>query len=267
LQTLTFTAVDTVSADFQYNINYGCTKDTVFFSHNGTHDVSTWMWAINTLPVTTQTTSAIFSASSSNSVQLLVSNGVCTDVVSKTIDLNNEVKASFTCDDIICPEDNLAVTNTSTGTIDSWRWNFGTLGTSFVKDPPPFLFPTLSREIKYPVKLTVSNLALGCSDSIIKMITVLDFCSTDIPTAFTPNNDGLNDTFGPHNALKADNYYFRIYNRWGQLIFESKEWKKRWDGKFNGSLQGTGAFVWMLTYTNRTTGQKVLKKGTVTLIR
>ena len=267
-QTLPFTAADTVSADFQYNISYGCTKDTVFFSHDGAHDVNKWIWSINTLPpITTQSTSAIFPASSSNHVRLWVSNGVCTDSVSKTIDFNNEVKASFTADDIICPEDNLAVTNTSTGTIDSWRWNFGSLGTSFVKDPPPFLFPTLSREIKYPVTLIVSNQSLGCSDSVTKLITVLDFCSTDIPTGFTPNNDGLNDNFVPHNSLKAENYQFRIYNRWGQLIFESKDWKKRWDGRFNGSLQATGVYVWMLTYTHRGTGQKVLKKGTVTLIR
>jgi gliding motility-associated-like protein len=113
----------------------------------------------------------------------------------------------------------------------------------------------------------VTNQALGCSDSIIKMITVFDFCTTDIPTAFTPNGDGLNDNFGPHNAVKADNYQFRIYNRWGQLIFESKDWKKRWDGKLNGIIQGTGTYVWMLTYTHRDTGQKLLKKGTVTLIR
>jgi len=268
IQTLTFTAVDTVSAEFIYDINYGCTKDTVFFIHDGAHDVNKWVWLINTLPpITTQNTSAVFGASSTNNIQLSVTNGVCSDSSSAVITLNNEVKASFTCDDIICPEDKLTITNTSKGTIDSWRWNFGSLATSFVKDPSPFLFPTLSREIKYPVKLTVNNLALGCSDSVTKMITVLDFCSTDIPTAFTPNGDGLNDTFGPHNALKADNYYFRIYNRWGQLIFEAKDWKKRWDGKFNGSLQGTGTFVWMLTYTGHDTGQKVLKKGTVTLIR
>lgn len=268
LHSLNFTSADTVNADFQYSINYGCTKDTVFFSHDGAHDVNKWTWSINTFPpITTQTTSAIFSASSVNNVKLFVSNGVCTDSVSNTIILNNEVKASFTADEIICPEDKLTVINTSSGTIDSWQWSFGTLGTSIVKDPPPFLFPTLSREIKYPVKLVVTNLALGCSDSVTKLITVLDFCTTDVPTGFTPNNDGLNDNFGPHNALKADNYQFRVYNRWGQLIFESKDWRKRWDGKLNGKLQGTGVYVWMLNYTNRDTGQKVLKKGTITLIR
>jgi gliding motility-associated-like protein len=267
-QTLSFTAVDTVSAIFQYQIDYGCLKDTLYFSHDGAHDVNKWQWTFNTLPpVLTQTSSAIFPATSTNNVQLFVSNGVCSDSTNQTITLDNEVKASFDMTDFTCPEDSVVIKNTSTGLIDTWRWSFGSVGTSLVKDPRPFLFPILSREIINPVKLVITNTALGCSDSAIKMITVLDFCSTDIPTGFTPNGDGLNDTFGPHNALKADNYSFKIYNRWGQLIFESKDWKKRWDGKLNGNLQGTGVYVWMLTYIHHLTGQKVLKKGTVTLIR
>ena len=267
-QTLSFATVDTVSADFQHNIFYGCVKDTVFFSHNGAHDVNYWKWNINSFPpVYAPTTSIIASASSTNNIKLFVSNGVCTDSSSVVITLNNEVRASFEMEAIICPEDKLTVKNTSTGSIDTWLWKYGSLGTSSLKDPPAFLFPTRNREIKYPIKLVVTNQVLGCSDSATKILTVLDFCTTDIPTAFTPNGDGLNDTFGPHNAVKADNYQFRIYNRWGQLIFESKDWKKRWDGKFNGILQGTGTFVWMLTYNDHDTGQKVLKKGTVTLIR
>jgi gliding motility-associated-like protein len=148
-----------------------------------------------------------------------------------------------------------------------WRWTYGSIGTSSLKDPPPFLFPTLSREIKYPVKLAVTNLALGCSDSATKTITVLDFCTIDVPTAFTPNNDGLNDKFGPHNALKADNYEFKVYNRWGQLVFRSTNWQDRWNGTIKGIPQESGVFVWMLNYTHRDTKQTVFKKGTVTLIR
>ena len=268
LQTLSFITVDTVSADFQYNILYGCLKDTVFFSHNGAHDVNYWKWNINNFPpVLTPTTSIIASASSTNNVKLFVSNGVCTDSSSVVIALNNEVKASFEMETVICPEDKFSVKNTSTGSIDTWRWNYGSIGTSSLKDPPPFLFPTLSREIKYPVKLVVTNQALGCSDSVTKILTVLDFCIIDIPTAFTPNNDGLNDKFGPHNALKADNYEFKVYNRWGQLVFRSTNWQDRWDGTIKGIPQQPGVFVWMLSYTHRDTKQQVFKKGTVTLIR
>ncbi|TMI94381.1 MAG: gliding motility-associated C-terminal domain-containing protein [Bacteroidetes bacterium] len=268
LQTLSFTTVDTVSADFQSNILYGCVKDTVFFSHNGAHDVNYWKWNINSFPpVFSSSTSIIASASSTNNIKLFVSNGVCTDSSIAVIKLNNEVKASFEMENIICPEDKLSVKNTSTGSIDTWRWTYGSIGTSLVKDPPPFLFPTLNREIKYPVKLVVTNQALGCSDSATKTLTVLDFCTSDVPTAFTPNNDGLNDKFGPHNALKADNYEFKVYNRWGQLVFHSTNWQDRWDGTIKGIPQESGVFVWMLSYTHRDTKQTVFKKGTVTLIR
>jgi len=268
LQTLPFTTADTVSANFQYQIQYGCVKDTVFLSHDGAHDVNFWKWNINTFPsINTPTTSFIASASSVNNIQLTVSNGVCTDSTAEVITLDNEVKAAFEMEDYTCPEDRLAVINTSTGLIDSWKWSYGSLGNSSLEDPPPFLFPTTGRETIYDVKLEVTNIALGCTDVVTKKVTVFDHCNIDVPTAFTPNNDRLNDNFGPHNALKADNYQFRVYNRWGQLVFESKNWKERWDGKVKGNPQGTGVYVWMLSYTHRDSKKEIFKKGTVTLIR
>jgi gliding motility-associated-like protein len=139
--------------------------------------------------------------------------------------------------------------------------------TSNVKDPEPVLFPTIGREAYYTVKLVVFNNTLGCRDSARRTLTVLDHCLIEVPNAFTPNNDGLNDYFWPHNALKGDNYEFKVYNRWGQLVFASRDWRKKWDGKVNGLLQTTGVFVWTLSYIHRDTKQQVFKKGTVTLIR
>jgi gliding motility-associated-like protein len=268
MQTLSFTTADTVNADYSYTGAYGCQRDTLTFIHNGAHDVNSWNWSFNNNTTSnTRTHTIIFPATSTNNIRLEVSNGTCKDSASSTIILDNEVKTSFIMDSIICPEDKLVVTNTSTGQVDSWRWNYDVLGTSSVKDPPPFLFPTINREAYYSIRLVATNNSLGCSDSTQKTLTVLDFCVIDIPTAFTPNNDGLNDTFGPHNALKADNYQFKVYNRWGQPVFISSNWRERWDGTIKGILQETGVYVWMLSYTNRDTGQPVFKKGTVTLIR
>ncbi len=267
-QTLPFNTVDTVSALFQYNSTFGCQRDTLTFRHNGAHGVNNWNWTFNNdPPVTTQTHTIIFPANSTNNVQLIVSNGVCMDTASTVIIFTNEVKASFTMTDIICPEDKLSVTNTSTGLIDVWRWNYDIIGTSNLKDPPPFLFPTINHEAYYTVKLVATNNALGCNDSAWHTLTVLDFCYIGVPTAFTPNGDGLNDTFWPHNALKADNYDFKVYNRWGQLVFHTNNWTQKWDGKFKGVLQPTGVYVWMLSYINRDTQLPVFQKGTVALIR
>lgn len=267
-QTLNFSTADTVNADFQYQLLFGCLRDTLIFSHDGAHDVNTWLWTFNSLPpVTTQTHLIVFPASSTNNVQLMVSNGTCSDTSSAVVTLDNEVKAAFTMDNIICPEDGLAVKNNSTGHIDLWKWTYDVIGSSNLKDPPPFLFPTINREAYYTVKLKVTNTSLGCSDSTRHTLTVLDHCFIDVPTAFTPNNDGRNDYFRPHNALKADNYEFRVYNRWGQLVFQSRNWQDKWDGRINGQFQTTGVYVWMLSYTHRDTKQPVFKKGTVTLIR
>jgi len=67
-----------------------------------------------------------------------------------------------------------------------------------------------------------------------------------VPTAFSPNNDGLNDTwFIP--ALRAySEFTVSIYNRYGQLIFYTKNNAKPWDGKFNGMLQASGAYVYVV---------------------
>jgi len=268
LQTLPFTTADTVSALFQYNIVLGCRMNTVTFLHDGAHSVNSWDWIFNnSTPVKTQTHTIKFPATSTNAIQLIVSNGVCSDTASSTLVMDNEVIASFDMTDIICPEDKLQVTNKSSGLIDEWRWTYDVVGNSTLEDPPPFLFPTLNREAYYTVKLVVSNNTLNCSDSSRKTLTVLDHCFIDVPTAFTPNNDGLNEQFGPHNALKADNYEFKVYNRWGQMVFQSRNWRNKWDGTINGAVQNTGVYVWMLRYTHQDTKKEVFQKGTVTLIR
>ena len=69
------------------------------------------------------------------------------------------------------------------------------------------------------------------------------------------------------NAYKADNLEFRVYNRWGQLVFETKDWTRKWNGTINGNPQAAGTYVWMLQYTHHDTGQHFSLKGTTVLIR
>jgi len=87
-----------------------------------------------------------------------------------------------------------------------------------------------------------------------------------VPNAFTPNGDGRNDKFYPVPVgIKALNY-FRVFNRWGQLVFSTNQLNEGWDGTLGGLKQGNGTFVWMaeaITKDNKI----ITKKGTVTLIR
>ncbi|MET0393121.1 MAG: gliding motility-associated C-terminal domain-containing protein [Chitinophagaceae bacterium] len=263
-----FTAVDTVFAAFTYNIEYDCRSNTLHFSHNGAHDVNNWTWTFNGDSIVhTQTHTMDFPSSGDNTVQLIVSNGICSDTVTNTISFDNEVKAAFTMPPIICPEDPLNVTNTCTGQIDAWRWSFDAISSSTAEHPLPVLFPQNDRESYYTIKLVAINHTLGCSDSVKQTLRVLSNCFIAVPTAFTPNGDGLNDYLSPNNAFKADNLQFSVFNRWGQLVFTTRNWQEKWDGKIKGLPQGSGVYVWFLSYTHRDTGQKVLQKGTTTLIR
>ena len=85
------------------------------------------------------------------------------------------------------------------------------------------------------------------------------------PSAFTPNGDGLNDVIRPIAVGVQEIKYFRIYNRWGQMIFNTTTNQKGWDGKISGTPQGSNVFVWMVSAIDYT-GKPIFLKGTVTLI-
>jgi gliding motility-associated-like protein len=87
-----------------------------------------------------------------------------------------------------------------------------------------------------------------------------------VPTAFTPDGDGRNDMFRPIAVGISRIEYFRVYNRWGQLVFNTTINGKGWDGKIGGKEQSSGTFVWLVKGVDYT-GKSFFAKGTVTLIR
>ena len=87
-----------------------------------------------------------------------------------------------------------------------------------------------------------------------------------VPNAFTPNSDGTNDVFRPILPGIKELLYFSVYNRWGQLIFSTKEIGKGWDGKLKGIDQPGGGFVWMLKVITFQ-GNIIERKGSVFLIK
>lgn len=108
---------------------------------------------------------------------------------------------------------------------------------------------------------------IGCADSSYVIVRVFQTApSIFVPTAFTPNSDGLNDVARPICVGIRKINYFSIYNRWGELVFTTTENEKGWDGRINGVLQSTNVFVWIVSAEDYL-GGKYFDKGTVTLIR
>jgi gliding motility-associated-like protein len=124
--------------------------------------------------------------------------------------------------------------------------------------------PATTRE--ETILLTIRN-SYGCEDTATQKIKVVNNCFIAVPTAFTPNGDGLNDYLYPLNAYKAKDLNFSVYNRFGQRIFFTSNWTNKWDGNFKGQGADVGTYVWILTYTNIETNKRVEQKGTSILIR
>jgi gliding motility-associated-like protein len=107
----------------------------------------------------------------------------------------------------------------------------------------------------------------GCNasdDIVLKVFTTGP--TIFVPTAFTPNSDGKNDYYKPVLAGMRQLIYFRIYNRYGSLIFETATVGKGWDGKVKGQLQNSGAYVYTCQAVNYI-GNVVNQKGSFVLIR
>jgi gliding motility-associated-like protein len=87
-----------------------------------------------------------------------------------------------------------------------------------------------------------------------------------VPTAFTPDANNLNDILTPIAVGITKLDYFRVFNRWGNLLFSTTELQKGWNGVYKGIPQAPDTYIWMVRGTDFT-GKTVIKKGTVQLIR
>jgi gliding motility-associated-like protein len=265
--TLSFITKDTVSAAFSDKVLYGCIQDTISFSVPSKNGVDQWQWIFDdgdtSLLQNPEETYAVFNQ---KTVQLIVSNGFCSDTSTTKITLDNAINASFEAPNLLCPKDQALFKNNSTGNISSWLWEFGDGATSADQDPTGHLYPLTGIEKVYRVLLIVQN-ALGCSDTAAEPVDVLKSCYIAVPSAFTPNGDGVNDYLYPLNAYNADNLDFKVYNRYGQLVFETRDWTLKWDGRLGGHPQPAGSYVWTLQYTDRDTRKSFVLKGVSILIR
>jgi len=265
---INFTISDTVNADFTYNILYGCEVNTVQYNHPGANSVNSWLWSFDgTTTSTIQNPLMQYAEYSPKTTTLIVSNGVCSDTSKQVIVFDNYMQADFEITSLVCPEDNAIIKNTSDGNnITQYEWTFGNGSTSNLKDPPSQVFsPGLSTYNALVVLKTTNS--YGCSDTAMRYVKVVNNCYIAVPSAFTPNGDGLNDFLYPLNAYKALDLSFSVYNRFGQRLFFTRDWTNKWDGKFKGQGADPGAYVWILTYTHADTGQRVEQKGTTILIR
>lgn len=126
--------------------------------------------------------------------------------------------------------------------ISKWEWYFADNGKNAFYQNPSFTFEKAGA---YPVTLIVAN-KWGCIDTITKAVLVGLDANLYVPNVFTPDGDGVNDVFQP-KGYGITSYRLQIFNRWGELIFESNDFATGWDGTVKGKVIKDESYVWKIT--------------------
>ena len=257
-----------------------CVPDVIHFTDNSitgnvTDPIINWFWNFGDgSSSSTQNPNHIYSVPGTYSVNLTVTtNGGCTNNNSSAPIIVNAYPrpvAAFAINLALLnlPYDILVCTNQSTGAI-SYNWNFGD-GNMSTAVNPNYLYTTIGN---YEIQLIATS-NFGCTDTAYAhVVTDADIV---FPNAFTPNANGPsggtydpksidNDIFFPYTSGVID-FKFQIFNRWGELIFETDNIKQGWDGYYRDKPCQVGVYVWK-AYAKLNNDKIFNKTGDVTLLK
>lgn len=244
-----------------------CQNEGTSFTDTSTvlgSSITSWSWNFgDTQSSAIQNPTHYYATNGTYNVTLIVSSGQgCVDTVTQSITVLAGPTAAFTADDFTGNvNQTIQFSDQSTNGPVSWFWDFG--------DNSPDSTSTLQNPTHvygnggyYDVCLVVTDVN-GCMDTTCR--TEIISMPPDVPSGFSPNGDGVNDILyvygGPFKELK-----FRIYNNWGELIFESTQQQQGWDGKRDGIEQPIGVYVYTVEGTTED-GESHKLSGDVTLLR
>lgn len=271
--TVTITHIEALNTiDISVNKDTICIPELVTFTNNSNmliFDSIYWEFGDGNTSNTQGTTSHTYNTVSCFDLKVTLVNSLGCKVDSVLQDIvcaypTPIANFNFTPFEPIVPETNVNFTNTSSGAT-LYVWDFAGLGSSILTDES-YEFPKTEGGT-YPVTLYVANEG-GCRDQVTKMVTIKNPLSIWIPTAFSPNGDDLNETFGVvFNNDAISKYSLRIFNRWGETLFYTEDLDFEWDGTFEGKTAPSGVYIWQINGKEEFETESFTKFGHVTLTR
>jgi gliding motility-associated-like protein len=161
------------------------------------------------------------------------------------------------------------VPSTKNGKTFTYQWEFtnstnvGGVDTSTMKNPTK----VYDNNGRFPVMMVVRN-DYGCIDTVFHIVEIEEDVNVFIPNTFTPNDDNINDVFFVKGiGLKSEGFYMEIYDRWGALLFATKDINKGWDGTVKGVKVQEGVYIYRVKVICENGVGKKEFKGHVTLMK
>ncbi len=252
----TVTVLPSPTIAFNADLTSGCAPLCVHFSDQSTFiggTINAWNWNFGDGGTdTTSNPNHCFQNAGSYSVALSVtSNTGCSNSLTQNNYVNvfpipdAQFSSNLTQTDIF----NSTITFNNQSTDASiFQWSFGDAGTSNLTNP----IYTYNNEGQYSV-LLIATSSMGCIDSIFHTIDITSAFTFFAPNAFTPNDDNTNNVFLPKGmGWNPDKYLLMIFDRWGNLCFQTNDMNLGWDGKTNQSseIAQEDVYVWKVVLTD-----------------
>ena len=189
-------------------------------------------------------TTTSYTTSGKNFITLVAGNSKgCKDSINKEYVIDNFIPFAGNDTTIVVGEQ--IQFNASGGSLYSWTPNLY-LNVANIADPVGF-YPVIDT-ILYTVNITSSNGCIGADDIVVRIVKQGSYF---MPSGFTPNNDGNNDRIRPILIGYTKLNYFSIYNRWGELLFNSKNINDSWDGTYKDQKCEMGTYFYTISVTDR----------------
>jgi len=207
----------------------------------------------------------------------------CFDIT-LTTDSPNGCTNSITMEELICTHANpiadfslstntifegnntVGIQNTSSGGIE-YIWNYGDeiIDTLFNPESHTYGSPLQSSYLMSLIAISEH----GCTDSTSQFITLSDEIVMFAPNTFIPDEDGLNDYWMPifSSGFNVENYELMIFNRWGQVVFETTDYLQGWNGTYKGVMVQDGVYIFKIRFRNSTDKINQIHTGHINLIR
>ncbi|MGV3609765.1 MAG: PKD domain-containing protein [Fluviicola sp.] len=255
---------------FTSNVTEGCTSASITFTNSSSSSANcVWTFEGGGTQVGCGSVTHQFTAPGTYDVTLTVTDASgCTGSVTQTdmITISSQVDASFGVNTyeqtVLYPVFNF--TNNSTGAT-SYVWEFGDGITSAATNP---VHAYVNSPGVYHVVLHAYN-DEGCYDSAVVVVSVIDDLIFYVPNTFTPDGDEFNNVFFPvfSDGFDGQNYTLLIFDRWGEIIFESHDLKYGWDGTYFGQLCKEGVYTWKIVIKQKDKDKNHQFVGHVSLLK
>jgi gliding motility-associated-like protein len=223
-----------------------CNANSLVLDATSPIPLTTYLWNTGaTSPTITVTAPGTYSVVTTNPIG-------CTATDSRNVAFGNSPQFSIGRDTVICPSQNIVLNTNITDPALGILWQDGSTGATFTVTQPGTYYADVTN---------------NCGTTRKTVVVTKGVCKILVPNVFTPNNDGKNDVFKVGGGESVTNFHMRVFNRFGQILFESKQVQKGWDGRYDGVKQDVGAYIYYVIYTDPITGKVYNLKGTVMLVR